>query len=154
MLNLMKDGQVVGTVAEGGWVALPNGDVISPAQAGWSNGEFTLEAQPEPVPPSAEDLLQAEREGMVLSFAQMVIGLVTEGWITEADGEGWLGGALPPTVLATISLLPADQRFAAKAKATRPSFVARLDPLVEMMALAQGRSPAEIDDLFRAYATA
>ena len=97
--------------------------------------------------------LEAERAALQLSFAQLVIGLVSENWISEADGEGWLAGTLPGTVLATINLLPADQRFAAKAKATRPSFVARMDPLVGMMAKAQGRSDDEIDAFFRKYAT-
>ena len=97
--------------------------------------------------------LEAERAALQLSFAQLVIGLVSEGWISEADGEGWLGGTLPGAVLATINLLPADQRFAAKAKATRPSFVARMDPLVGMMAKAQGRSDDEIDAFFRKYVT-
>ena len=93
------------------------------------------------------------RAGMTLSFSQLLIGLVTEGWITEADGEGWLSGTLPPTVIATINLLPAENRFAAKARAARPSTVVRTDPLVEMMAMAQGRSPAEVDNFFRTYAT-
>jgi hypothetical protein len=87
-----------------------------------------------------------------MSFAQMLIGLVTEQWITEADGNGWLVGVLPPSVEATINLVPADQRFAARARATRPSEVLRLDPLVQMMALAQNRSPEEVDDFFARYA--
>lgn len=99
-----------------------------------------------------EQQLEMERSTMQLSFAQMVIGAVAEGWITQADGEGWLAGVLPPTVLSTISLLQPEHQFAARAKASRPSYVARLDPLVGMMALAQGRSPAEIDAFFRTYA--
>jgi hypothetical protein len=88
-----------------------------------------------------------------LSFSQFLIGLVTEQWITEADGNGWLVGVLPPSVEATINLGPADQRFAARARATRPSEVLRLDPLVQMMSMAQGRSPEEVDDFFVKYAT-
>jgi len=88
-----------------------------------------------------------------MSFAQLMIGLVAEQWITEEDGRLWLTGTLPPQVISTISLIPAEQRFAATAKATRPSVVNRADPLVQMMALAQGRSDAELDDFFRAYAS-
>jgi hypothetical protein len=108
------------------------------------------------VPPTQEELDAAAaiaRQNMSLSFAQLLIGLVTEGWITEADGNGWLSGVLPPSVEATINLIPADQRFAARARATRPSEVLRLDPLVQMMSMAQGRSPEEVDDFFVKYAT-
>lgn len=107
---------------------------------------------PPPVPePSIEEMLAEERSRMTLSFAQLIIGLVAESWITEADGEGWLQGILPASVLATINLIPADQRFAAKAKASRPSVVERTDPLVGMMAMAQGKTDAEIDAFFRTY---
>jgi N-acyl-D-aspartate/D-glutamate deacylase len=119
----------------------------------------TMDADPataDYVPPTQEELdaiAALMREGMNLSFAQLIIGLVSEQWITEEDGRLWLTGTLPPQVISTISLIPAEQRFAATAKATRPSVVNRLDPLVQMMALAQGRSDAELDDFFRAYAS-
>lgn len=87
-----------------------------------------------------------------ISFAQLLIGLVTEQWITEADGEGWLIGTLPSAVLAVINSLPAEQRFAAKARALRPSEVLRADPLVAAMGAAAGKTEAEIDTFFRTYA--
>jgi len=150
MLNLTKDGNTISMVLEGYQFTLPNGDVVSPAYAGWANGEYELvEAVVEPAPePEPHD----PRTDMRLSFAQMLIGLVTEQWITEVDGNGWLTGVLPPSVEATINLVPADQRFAARARATRPSEVLRLDPLVQMMSMAQGRSPEEVDDFFVRYA--
>jgi hypothetical protein len=150
MLNLIKDGEIIKPVLPGSQFPLPNGDVVSPAYAGWSNGEYELvEVAVDPVPePEPYD----PRTDMRLSFAQMLIGLVTEQWITEADGNGWLTGVLPPSVEATINLVPADQRFAARARATRPSEVLRLDPLVQMMSMAQGRSPEEVDDFFTRYA--
>lgn len=101
-----------------------------------------LEIAPEPPAPVPASI----------TFAQLLIGLVSEQWITEADGEGWLAGVLPSAVLATINLLPKEQQFAAKARASRPSEVLRADPLVAMMAMAQGRTDAEIDDFFRKYA--
>jgi len=155
MLQLIdKNGQVVSTVAAGGWFDLPDGSKVSPAEEGWTNGEYSLTAEPAPPEPTPEELLQAERENMRLSFPQLLIGLVTENWITQADGEIWLTGVLPPTVIATINLLPEAQQFAAKAKATRPSYIARLDPLVGLMAMAQGRSDVEVDTFFRTYVTA
>jgi len=88
-----------------------------------------------------------------LSFAQLLIGLVTEGWITEAEGEGWLVGTLPGPVLLVISMLPPNQQFAAKARASRPSDVERSDPLVAALATAEGKTPEEIDAFFITYAT-
>lgn len=154
MLELRNENGVVRLLSEGSQFALPNGDVVSPAYAGWSNGEYELvAAPPEPEPePGPEPEPYDQRSGMRLSFAQMLIGLVAEEWITEADGNGWLVGVLPPSVEATINLVPADQRFAARARATRPSEVLRLDPLVQMMSMAQGRSPEEVDDFFVKYA--
>lgn len=97
---------------------------------------------------------QEKRKGMRLSFAQLMIGLVAENWLSEDDARLWLSGTLPPAVVATISLIPADQQFAATARATRPSEVVRTDPLVEMMALAQGRSAEELDAFFQTYSNA
>lgn len=87
-----------------------------------------------------------------ISFAQLLIGLVTEKWITEAEGEGWLSGTLPTSVLLVIDSLPEGQRFAAKARALRPSEVLRSDPLVVSMGSAAGKSSVEIDTFFRTYA--
>lgn len=118
------------------WVDCPEAGV------GWSfDGEaFTPPAAPEaPVPAS-------------ITFAQLLIGLVAEQWISEAEGEGWLGGALPGGVLAVIDTLPPEMRFAAKARALRPSEVLRHDQLVAAMGGAAGKTEAEIDDFFRKYA--
>ena len=89
-----------------------------------------------------------------LSFAQLLIGLVAEEWITEAEGGGWLAGTLPAPVLAVIATLPESQQFAAKARAIRPSVIVRADPLVGSLAAAEGKTPADIDAFFTTYATA
>ena len=88
-----------------------------------------------------------------LSFAQLLIGLVSESWITEAEGEAWLAGTLPFNVLLVIDGLPADQRFPAKARALRPSEVLRLDPLVIGMGAAAGKTDVEIDAFFTTYSS-
>ncbi len=87
-----------------------------------------------------------------ITFAQLLIGLVTEAWITEADGEAWLSGTLPDPVLALIATLPVEQRFAAKARAIAPSEVLRADPLVQALGTAQGKTSEELDEFFRTYA--
>ena len=91
-------------------------------------------------------------DALKLSFAQLLIGLVSERWITEADGEAWLTGTLPAAVTAVINTLPQEQRFAAKARALQPSEVLRTDPLVATMGAAAGKTNAEMDDFFRKYA--
>lgn len=89
-----------------------------------------------------------------LSFAQLLIGLVTEGWITETEGGAWLVGTLPDVVLLVISMLPPEQQFAAKARAIRPSEIIRDDPLVGALATAEGKTSQEIDEFFVTYSEA
>lgn len=96
--------------------------------------------------------VKAEPETIqTLTFAQLLIGLVAEGWITETDGEGWLAGRLPAPVLALIGTLPAEMQFPAKARAIRPSEVIRRDPLVEMLGASQGKTAQELDAFFVRY---
>jgi hypothetical protein len=86
-----------------------------------------------------------------VTFAQLLIGLVTEGWITEAQGDDWLAGKLPLPVVALIGALPEDRRFAAKARAARPSVVLRADPLVNALAAARGLTAEQLDAFFATY---
>lgn len=86
-----------------------------------------------------------------LTFAQLLIGCVAEGWITEAEGEGWLVGALPAPLLALIATLPPEHQFPAKARAIRPSEIIRIDPMVELLRIAQGKTPEELDAFFATY---
>lgn len=86
-----------------------------------------------------------------LTFAQLLIGLVSEQWITEAEGEDWLKGILPGTVEAVIAQLPPSQRFVAKARASRPTEVVREDPLVMALAAFAGKTPEQLDVFFQTY---
>jgi len=86
-----------------------------------------------------------------ISFAQLVIGLVTEQWITEAEGTAWLQGVLPAAVETLITSLPQEQQFIARARASRPSEILRDDPLVVSLGAAQGKTEEELDDFFRTY---
>ena len=105
------------------------------------------EPGPEPEPPTIEEV----RESMGMSFAQLLTGLVEEGWITEAEGEAWLEGKLPAAVNALIAQLPEELRFRAKARATLPSTVERNSDLVIALAQAEGKTPEEIDKFFEKY---
>jgi hypothetical protein len=87
-----------------------------------------------------------------LSFAQLLIGLVAEGWITETEGDAWANRQLPAAVNALIAGLPQAQRFAARTKAKLPSVVLRNDALVVALAAQQGKTAEQLDDFFRKYA--
>lgn len=87
-----------------------------------------------------------------ISFAQLLIGLVSEGWITADEGRAWRDRvALPAPVTKLISALPEAQRFAAETRALAPSEVLRLDPLVTALGAAQGKTEAELDAFFATY---
>lgn len=107
----------------------------------WQGGAWVFDAEIE------------ARKSMTLTFAQLLIGLVAQGWITEAEGEAWLAGTLPAAVLAVIATLPAPAQFAAKARAARPSIIERSDPLVAALGAAQGKTDTELDAFFTTYAT-
>lgn len=92
------------------------------------------------------------RDMMSLSFTQLLIGLENKGWLTTAEAEAWLDGVLPAPVVAVIASLPADQRFAARARAKRPTMVERLNPLVVALAAAVGKTDDELDAFFVTYA--
>lgn len=104
-------------------------------------------------PMTPEEIAERDAAILRLSFAQLLIGLVSEGWITEAEGEAWIAGTLPAAVLAVISMLPKEQQFAAKAKALRPAEVLRTNPLVVALGQAEGKTPEEIDAFFVTYGT-
>lgn len=86
-----------------------------------------------------------------ISFAQLLIGLVKEGWITEAEGDAWSQGVLPNSVTAVINTLPVDQRFAARTRARRPSEIVRNDPLVIELSASQGKTAEQLDQFFITY---
>ncbi|MGR3525053.1 MAG: hypothetical protein ACU0CT_03525 [Paracoccaceae bacterium] len=121
---------------------------ITPASYLWdevqeriADGEEVIDMtgpRPEPIPHQ-------------MTFAQLLIGLVGEGWITEAEGEAWLEGRIPAAAEALIATFPEDHRFAARARASRPSTVLRTDPLVIALASSQGRAD-DLDRFFTTYA--
>jgi hypothetical protein len=95
--------------------------------------------------------ITSTRATMVLSFSQLLVGLVTEQWITTIEGELWLQGILPAAVTSLIATLPTEQQFIAKARATRPSEVYRLDSLVIGLATAQNITAEQLDEFFKTY---
>lgn len=121
----------------------PKGTVEVPLKPGadfeWVGGKWQA-TPPAPAPVPQE-----------MSFAQLLIGLVAEGWITEAEGDAWTNRQLPAAVNTLIAGLPQAQRFAARAKAKLPSVVLRNDALVVALAAQQGKTAEQLDDFFRKY---
>ena len=119
-------------------------EVTGRAGIGWRlDGQVFVE--PEVAPPAPDPI-------PALTFAQMLIGLVAEGWITRAEGEAWLDGMLPTPVALLIAKLPVAAQFPAIARAKRPSVVNRDDGLVVALAATQGRTAAQMDAFFTTYA--
>ena len=122
-------------------------DAPAPVCFGWlyEDGEF-IAPPPQPAP-------EPDRSKMSLSFAQLLIGLVTEGWITAEEGRAWRDRtALPPAVAGLIATLPPEQQFAAETRAMAFTEALRLDPLVEALGAAEGKTPEELDAFFTTYA--
>lgn len=117
----------------------------------WDGGR--VEERPVGVQVSEADLRARARANMRLSFSQMLIGLVAEGWITPEEGRAWRDRrGLPPSVVALIASLPPEQSFAAETRALAASEVLRTDPLVLGLALSEGKTPEEMDAFFETYA--
>jgi hypothetical protein len=125
-------------------VPTPSGATVVPQKPGqfydWDGLDWVAVAPPPPPVPQS------------ISFAQLLIGLVTEQWITEAEADAWLAGTLPFAILTVIDGLPVEQQFPAKVRALRPSEVLRSDPLVAAMGTAAGKTATEIDAFFQTYA--
>lgn len=122
-------------------------------EIGMDDWQLAISNKPEDyLDPEPIDSTIALRAAMQMTFAQMLIGLVAMGWITKAEGIAWLGGTVPLVVNTLITSLPADQQFAALARAVRPSVVQRLDSLVIALAAIQGRTEAQMDAFFVTYA--
>ena len=139
--------------ADGSFVAMVKGRPYHVTAGDPLFAETQRDGAGAPMEPAASQLTPEElRTSMRLSRAQLLIGLVSERWITEAEGTAWLIGTLPASVEALIATLPAEQRFIARARAVSPSVVLRLDPLAAKLAMAQGKTDADLDAFFLTYA--
>lgn len=101
----------------------------------------------------AANALAATRAAMRLSPTQLIIGLVFEGWITQAEGDDWIaGGPLPAAAIGLIATMPTDVlKFAAKTRMLKMTTVDRTDPLVAALAAVVSKTDAEIDTFFATY---
>lgn len=100
-----------------------------------------------PTPEFEWERMLPVRKAMRLSFSQFLVGLVTEGWITEQEGDAWVEGILPASILTMIQTLPADQQFAVRTHAKRMTEITRTDTLISLFDI-----PVDtMDDFFLKY---
>lgn len=90
-----------------------------------------------------------------MSFAQLLIGLVSEQWITVEEGRAWRDRVgLPSAVVSAVASLPPEYQFAAETRALAPSAVLRSDPLVVLLGTMQGKTSDDLDAFFIRYSAA
>lgn len=128
----------------------PDGYVAIPAppelNATWSGTAWVAQ--------TAAEKAEQDRALMSLTPRQLLIGLATEGWISEAEAEQWSkGGDLPAAVEAMIGALPEAQRLAARITIHKMSVVDRGNALVSVLASQAGRSETAVDAFFAAYSS-
>ena len=86
---------------------------------------------------------------MQITPRQLFIGLARAGLITGAEAvAAATQGAMPATVDAAVSTLPAEAQVEARITWARMSVVMRSDPLVDLLAAAQGLTSAQVDAFF------
>ncbi|TPE47219.1 hypothetical protein FJM51_20405 [Amaricoccus solimangrovi] len=95
--------------------------------------------------------LAARRAEMRLTPPQLFIGLARAGVVTADEAvAAACSGAIPAAIEAVIARLPDEAQVAARITWARMSVIERADPLVDLLAAAAGKSPAEIDAFFEA----
>lgn len=91
MLNLTKNGDIIRAVYEGSQFSLPNGDVVSPAYAGWASGEYALvEAPPVPPPPPTPPTRESQELARKAAYAYEADPLFFMSQRGEATEAEWL----------------------------------------------------------------
>ena len=83
---------------------------------------------------------------------QLLLGLAAEGLITPNEAlSAAQTGAVPAAVEAVFIALPTDQQLGARITWASMSQAERTNPLVAMMAAAQGINSADLDALWRQW---
>lgn len=87
---LIHDGVILSRHRAGSWVDLPNGDRVSPAEAGWAHadaGYALLPIVPVEVPPGQMAV------GRALTIDGDVVVETAESFVDRPPLPSWLGGA-------------------------------------------------------------
>lgn len=85
MLNLLENGTVIQSVYPGNQFTLPNGDVVSPAYAGWSSGDYSLVEAP--VLPPTKEQQELNRKLAYTAESDPLFFMSQRGEATTAEWE-------------------------------------------------------------------
>lgn len=146
MLNLLKAGQIIRTIADGSVVQI-DGIYLSPAYAGWSHGDYSLTEAPPPEPQPEPELTPEELRAVMprKSMVEFRASLRSIKVIPR-EGEAELDGIYEEGILAKIALI-ADRALQAEARDyfLYAEYIERTNPWVEILGAMFGLSPAQID---------
>ena len=142
MLNLLKNGEVIRQVFTGSRLDIPEDKItVTPAEAGWSYGDYELveapppEPEPEPEPPTPEEI----RANMpTLTARQLRLGLVGAGFsLAQVD--------------AALDAIEDEQAKAvAEIEWQYATQFERMHPLIAQVGGAFGLTPEQIDGMWQA----
>jgi len=121
------------------------------AEAGQMVDPVTLEIVAAPL---AEPDMGQRRAAMSISPRQMILGMLANGWITAEEAvASATAGTMPAAVAAIVALMQAPDQVTARVTWARMTVVLRNDPMVSLLATAQGISDEDVDAFFAACAT-
>lgn len=154
MLALIHENTIISTVRPGGWFTLPDGSRASPAQDGWSNGEYHLaEIQQADEPPADKIIVNttvemiggqpkyvhelADKPLPPLSASQLRMGLVLNGIpLSSVDA-------------AIDAIADSTEREMARIKWEYAQYYERDHPLLAHVASSLGLTDQKIDEMWQ-----
>lgn len=108
-----------------------------------------------PPEPSPDEIAAAARSGMSLTRRQVIIGMVLEGLISQAEGIAMSTAKTPPAAVETmLAEMPEPQQTVARITLADFTVAYRLDPMVALFQTAGGLTDAQMDAFFVGYAAA
>lgn len=146
MLVLKRNGETVALIVDGGWLTLPDGRLVSPAVAGWSNEDgFALEvAEDVASPPQTIEQRRADakmsRKEFCLRVKQLAI-LTPEEAVYAAQGN-------MPSMFHDALVAAGVDAFEAEIIWATTAEVWRLDPLIEILSALPQIGVALADSIF------
>lgn len=157
MLALIHETTILSTVLPGDWVSLPNGSRLSPAQDGWSDGEYRLSAIefPGQVPEGKRVTgTTLELVGGVPTYVHALedIPVLPPAFLPIEPADFWyavydLFGIKDTDVLDAVTD-PEERYLAANSMARRKTYLRTNTTFIQLAALKGYTDPSQVDDLW------